>query len=33
MLRGKEYLMCDVNIGEKEIDKIIKALEEIKNEQ
>ena len=29
-LRGKEYLLCDVCITEEDIDKLIKALKEIK---
>ena len=29
-IRGKEYLLCDINIKEKHIDDLIKALEEIK---
>lgn len=33
ILRGKEYLMCDVNIKQAEINKLIKALEDIKNEE
>ena len=33
MLRGKEYLLCDVNIKEEEISKIIESLKEIKDER
>lgn len=29
-IRGKEYLLCDINITEKQIDELIKNLEEIK---
>ena len=28
--RGKEYLLCDINITEQQIDELIKNLEEIK---
>ena len=30
VLRGKEYLLCDINITEEDIDKLISALKEIK---
>ena len=30
ILRGKEYLLCDINITEKNIDELINKLEEIK---
>ena len=33
MLIGKEYRLCDINIKETEIDKIIESLKEIKNEK
>ena len=33
MLRGKEYLICDVNIKKEDIDKIIEGLKGIKNEK
>lgn len=29
-IRGKEYLLCDINITEQQIDELIKNLEEIK---
>lgn len=29
-VRGKEYLLCDINMTEKDIDDLIKSLEEIK---
>lgn len=29
-IRGKEYLLCDINIKEEQIDELIKNLEEIK---
>ncbi len=30
ILRGKEYLLCDINIKEEHIDKLIDALKEIR---
>ena len=29
-IRGKEYLLCDINITKQQIDELIKNLEEIK---
>lgn len=29
-VRGKEYLMCDINLNESDINELIKQLEEIK---
>lgn len=30
VLRGKDYLLCDINIKEENLDKLISALKEIK---